>query len=53
MSAKSNSFDGFDIFLSIDLRHMNTFRKSIADVWTSNVPFHVLHSTECKISHYI
>ena len=51
MSEKSNSFDSFDILLSIDLRYMNTLRKSIADVWTLNVPFHDLHSTLCKISH--
>jgi len=50
MSAKSNSFDRFDILLFTDVRYMNTFRKSIADVWTLNVPFHVLHSTQFKIS---
>jgi len=45
MSAKCNSLDRFDIILSIVLMYMNIFRKSIADVWTLNVPFHVSHST--------
>jgi len=53
MSAKGKIVDRFDILLSIVWRYMNNFRKYISDGWTLNVPFHVSHSTWCKISHYL